>query len=63
MKTTATNKNTVMKVLDAITALPGITDGKHTIEICNGQSKNWWDHAWDNVTSIEITPTRIKLYL
>ena len=40
MKTTATNKNTVMKVLDALTALPGIADGKHKIEICNGYSKN-----------------------
>ena len=63
MKTTATNKNTVMKVLDALTVLPGIADGNHKIEICNGWSKNWWDHAWDNVSQIEITATRIKLYL
>ena len=56
-------KNCVMNVLKNVENIPGIKDGRHRIEICGGYSKNWWDHAWDEVHNVEITATWIKLYV
>lgn len=56
-------KSTVENVLKMIEDLPGVSDGKHKIEIIGGLSKHWWDNCEESVKNIELTATKVKLYI
>lgn len=53
----------VKDVLKMMEGMPGVTDGKHTIVIHGGCSKNWWDNYEAPVHNVTITATRINLYV